>query len=165
MTTRSGADRGLHPGEATGEVVVLDAPLSFWGGFDPRSGLVIDGHHPQHGANLTETILVMPSGRGSSSSSSVLAEAIRLGTAPAAILLGEVDPIVVLGALVARELYGTRIPVAALMPETYRSLTSGETATVRVSEGTVEIADDFRLTPPSDQIVANGKEDDGLRRQ
>ncbi len=135
MTTRSGGDRGLHPGEATGEVVVLDAPLSFWGGFDPHSGLVIDGHHPQHGANLTGTVLVMPSGRGSSSSSSVLAEAIRLGTAPAAILLGEDDPIVVLGALVARELYGTRVLVATLSAETYRSLKSGETVTVSAVDG------------------------------
>lgn len=140
MTTRSGVDRCLLPGVATGEVVVLGAPLSFWGGFDPHRGLVIDPHHPQQGANLTRVILVMPSGRGSSSSSSVLAEAIRLGTAPAAILLGEDDPIIVLGALVARELYGTRVPVATLTPETYRSLTSGEIVTVRVSDTTVEIS-------------------------
>ena len=139
MTTRSGGDRGHLAGEVTGEVVVLDEPLSFWGGLDPLSGLVIDGHHPQHGKSLTGAILVMPSGRGSSSSSSVLAEAIRLGTAPAAILLGEDDPIVVLGALVARELYGTRIPVATLTAETYRGLYSGETATVRVSGKTVAI--------------------------
>ena len=135
MTTRSGADRGLLPGGAAGEVVVLDAPLSFWGGFDPHTGLVIDGHHPQHGTNLTGAILVMPSGRGSSSSSSVLAEAIRLGTSPAAILLGEDDPIVVLGALVARELYGTRVPVATLTPERYLGLRNGETVTVSVSNG------------------------------
>ena len=50
----------------------------------------------------------MPSGRGSSSSSSVLAEAIRAGTAPAAIVLGEADPILALGAIVARELSAPR---------------------------------------------------------
>src|SRR3972149_7902586 len=54
---------------------------------------------------------VIPGGRGSSSSSSVLAEAIRAGTAPAAIVLLEPDPIVALGAIVARELYGTSVPV------------------------------------------------------
>ena len=103
--------RTLVPGEATGEVLVLSQPLSFWGGIDPATGDVIDVHHPQRGENVAAKILVMPGGRGSSSSSSVLAEAIRAGTAPAAILLLEPDPIVALGAIVARELYGTAVPV------------------------------------------------------
>jgi predicted aconitase with swiveling domain len=98
-------------GEATGDVLVLDEPLSFWGGIDPRSGEIIDVHHPQRGANVAGRVLVMPGGRGSSSSSSVLAEAIRAGTAPAAIVLREPDPIVALGAIVARELYRVAIPV------------------------------------------------------
>jgi predicted aconitase with swiveling domain len=72
---------------------VLEAPLSLWGGLDPHSGRLCDHHHPQLGATIAGHILVMPSGRGSSSSSSVLAEAIRLGTAPAAILLAEPDEI------------------------------------------------------------------------
>jgi predicted aconitase with swiveling domain len=98
-------------GEATGDVLVLDEPLSFWGGIDPGSGEIIDVHHPQRGANVAGRVLVMPGGRGSSSSSSVLAEAIRAGTAPAAIVLREPDPIVALGAIVASELYGAAIPV------------------------------------------------------
>jgi len=103
--------RTLAPGEATGEVLVLQEPLSFWGGIDPATGDVIDVHHPQRGANVSGRILVMPGGRGSSSSSTVLAEAIRAGTAPAAIVLLEADPIVALGAIVARELYGRAVPV------------------------------------------------------
>jgi hypothetical protein len=103
--------RTLVPGEASADAVVLDEPLSFWGGLDPETGRVIDVHHPQQSADVTGRILVMPSGRGSSSSSSVLAEAIRAGTAPAGIVLREPDPIVALGAIVARELYGLAIPV------------------------------------------------------
>jgi uncharacterized protein len=93
---------------------VLDEPLSLWGGLDPETGDVIDVRHPQHGANVSGRILVMPSGRGSSSSSSVLAEAIRAGTAPAAIVLSEPDPIVALGSVVARELYGLVTPVVVV---------------------------------------------------
>jgi predicted aconitase with swiveling domain len=59
-------------------------------------------------------VLVMPGGRGSSSSSSVLAESIRAGTAPKAIVLVEPDPIIALGAIVARELYGASIPIVVL---------------------------------------------------
>ncbi len=103
--------RTLVPGEARGPVLVLSEPLSFWGGLDPATGAIIDAHHPQLGAVVTGTVLVMPGGRGSSSSSSVLAEAIRAGTAPAAIVLAEADPIIALGALVALELYEASIPI------------------------------------------------------
>ncbi len=103
--------RTLVPGEARGPALVLSEPLSFWGGLDAATGAIIDVHHPQRGAVVTGTVLVMPGGRGSSSSSSVLAEAIRAGTAPAAIVLTERDPIIALGAIVARELYGASIPI------------------------------------------------------
>jgi predicted aconitase with swiveling domain len=103
--------RTLVPGEAKGPALVLDEPLSFWGGVDPATGDVVDIHHPQRGENVSGRVLVMPSGRGSSSSSSVLCEAIRAGSAPAAIVLFEPDAILALGAIVARELYGRAIPV------------------------------------------------------
>jgi predicted aconitase with swiveling domain len=103
--------RVLVAGTAEGEALVLDEPLSFWGGVDPATGLVIDARHPQRGERVTGRVLVMPSGRGSSSSSTVLAEAVRAGTAPAAIVLLKTDPILALGAIVARELYGAAIPV------------------------------------------------------
>jgi uncharacterized protein len=103
--------RTLVPGEAHGPALVLTEPLSFWGGLDPATGVIVDVHHPQRGAVVTGMVLVMPGGRGSSSSSSVLAEAIRAGTAPAAIVLAEPDPIIALGAIVARELYGVSIVI------------------------------------------------------
>jgi predicted aconitase with swiveling domain len=105
------ASRVLVPGDADGDVLALTEPLSFWGGLDPTTGAITDIRHPQQGKVLTGTILVLPSGRGSSSSSSVLAEAIRTGTAPSAIVLADADPIVALGAIVAEELYGAVVPV------------------------------------------------------
>ena len=103
--------RVLMSGSASGAALVLDEPLSFWGGLDPATGRVLEVGHPQHGSVVTDRILVMPSGRGSSSSATVLAEAIRLGTGPAGIILGEADQIVAIGALVAAELYGIAVPV------------------------------------------------------
>lgn len=84
----------------------LSEPLSFWGGLDPQTGRVIDAAHPQVGESITGKLLRMPHSRGSSSSPSVLAESLRLGTGPAAIILDRPDPMVVLGAMVARLLYG-----------------------------------------------------------
>ena len=104
----------LVPGEAAGPVVRLAEPLSFWGGLDPVTGAVIDRWHPQAGACLSRAIVVMRAGRGSSSGSSVLAEALRRGTGPAGLILAARDAIVVTGAMVAAELYGLRCPVVCL---------------------------------------------------
>lgn len=103
--------RVLVPGKASGPALVLDEPLSLWSGLDPETGLIVEASHPQIGASVTGRILVMPSGRGSSSSATVLAESLRLGTGPAGIVLGEPDEIVAIGALVAAELYGVDVPV------------------------------------------------------
>lgn len=106
--------RGLVFGKALGTVLKLDDPLSFWGGFDSADGKVIDRFHPQHGACLSGTILFVERGRGSSSGASVLTEAIRLGTAPAAIILLQEDAIIATGALVAQMLYKIDCPVMVI---------------------------------------------------
>ena len=128
--TRSGRrelrGRALVSGEAAGPALVLEAPLSLWGGMDPHTGRLSDPHHPQLGATVTGRVLVMPSGRGSSSSSSVLAEAIRLGTAPLAIILSRPDEILVLGALVADYLYGRTCPVLVLPGGPAGAITTGD---------------------------------------
>ncbi|RUU84517.1 DUF126 domain-containing protein [Mesorhizobium sp. M7A.F.Ca.MR.176.00.0.0] len=98
-------------GEARGQALVFSQPLSFWGGIDAETGEITDHSHPGLGQNVAGRILVMPSGRGSSSSSSVLAEAIRRGTAPAGILLERPDPILAVGAIVAEFLYDIRMPL------------------------------------------------------
>lgn len=126
--TRSGPAfkaRPLIEGTASGEALVLSEPLSFWGGLDSARGVIIDRHHPQVGEVVSGRVLLMPRGRGSSSSSSTLAEAFSLGTGPAAILLAEADPIVALGSLVIHELYGSSPPVVVLEPDSYSRIETG----------------------------------------
>lgn len=134
MTTPSGREvrgRTLAPGSARGEVLLLEEPLSFWGGMDPATGEVVDRHHPQVGAPLAGRVVTMRSGRGSSSSSSVLAEAIRAGTAPAAVVMVEPDVIVAVGSIVAAELYGAEVPVVCLSEHAFDELPSRGTVEVR----------------------------------
>jgi uncharacterized protein len=113
-----------------GRTLVLSEGLSLWGGMDPATGDLIDAHHPQRGVNLAGRVVIMPSGRGSSSSASVLAEAVRAGTAPAAILLGEPDLILAIGSTVAEELYGVRVPVLVKPPARLARIRDG--ALVRI---------------------------------
>jgi predicted aconitase with swiveling domain len=118
--------RVLVEGPATGPALVLEEPLSFWGGLDPSTGEIVEAGHPQRGEVVTGRILVMPSGRGSSSSATVLAEAIRAGTAPAGIVLGEPDDIIAIGTLVASELYGITIPGFVASRDGYATIRDGD---------------------------------------
>jgi uncharacterized protein len=122
----------LVPGEAAGAPLRLDEPLSFWGGLDPTTGMIIDRRHPQQSASVIGRMLMMPAGRGSSGGSAVLAEALRLGTGPAAILLLQRDAIVIFGALVAAELYGRQCPVALASTGDWDALAAAARLVVRV---------------------------------
>ncbi len=123
--------RTLVPGEAHGPAMVLDEPLSFWGGLDAETGLIIDKRHPQAGQCISGKILVMSSGRGSSSAASVLAEAIHRGMGPGALVMRESDEIIVLGAIVAELLYGVTTPVVLVSAATMADIAIGETIHLR----------------------------------
>lgn len=103
--------RALTSGTTEGSLLLLDTPLSLWGGVDLESSEIVDRTHPQQGTVIANRIVAMRSARGSSSSSSALVEIARVRRAPAAIILGQYDPILVMGALVADELYGVKIPI------------------------------------------------------
>lgn len=116
--------RLLTSGAAEGPVLSLDEPLSFWGAFEPRTGVILDVHHPQRGASVKGTVLVMTETRGSGSAPGAIAEAIRLGTAPVAILLAEADINLAVGAEVAAALYGRRCVVGCVTAEELARLRS-----------------------------------------
>ena len=115
----------LVRGLARGLVVSLSSPLSLWGGFDLESGRISDVNHPQCGEVIAGKILVMPGGRGSSSSSSILLESARISANPRAIIVTEKDPIIVIGALVSADLYVVEIPVVYIGLDVLGSLASG----------------------------------------
>jgi uncharacterized protein len=118
--------RFLVEGPVDGTALVLAEPLSFWGGLDPVTGEIVEANHPQRGEVVTGRVLVMPSGRGSSSSATVLAESIRLGTGPAGVVLGEADEIVAIGALAAEALYGVTTAVFLASRDDYAAIRQGD---------------------------------------
>ena len=129
----------ILPGVAKGMILAADTPLSFWGGYDPTTGEIIDCRHPLAGHNASGRILVLPSGRGSCSGSGVLLEAIRTGTAPAAIITSLIDPIIGLGAILGDEMYAT-YPVMLMVGDAVRSqLRTGDWLSVS-EEGRLTIA-------------------------
>ncbi len=128
----------LNPGQCRARALVLDEPLSFWGGFDPVHGTIVDRHHPQRGECVTGKVLVMPGSRGSAGTPAGVTESIRRGTGPVAVLLGVADVNIAIGAMVADRLYGGATPVLAVAAEDYRGLRTGDEITVAV-DGTVTV--------------------------
>lgn len=104
----------LIPGHAAGLALVLDDTLSFWGGFDPANGRIIDIHHPQHGQSVGGKILVIPQSRGSAGTPGGIAETLRNGSGPLAFVLGERDVNIGVGSLVANRLYDLHVPVVEI---------------------------------------------------
>lgn len=123
----------LIPGEsASGRCLALDAPISFWGGVDPRSGAIIDARHPQRSENVAGTVLALPGTIGSSSASAVLLELVHAGRAPAALLLDEPDAILLLGLIVAREM-GWPTPPALRLPAARQAALGGRQLLISVT--------------------------------
>lgn len=104
----------LVPGSAEGPVLASLEPLSFWGGWDPRTGEIIDRRHPLTGRVGAGTVLAIPFTRGSSTTTAILLESVRAGTAPCAIVCTAPDPFLALAAVVAEELYGKVLPVVVI---------------------------------------------------
>ena len=120
------AGRAIVPGDCEGVAVVTSEPLSFWGGYDFNTGTIIDAHHPLVGVHAAGTILAVPFTKGSSTTTAVLLEAVRAGTAPAAMLTTGVDSFFALASIVADVMYGKSFPVVALEPADFGTLVSGE---------------------------------------
>ena len=114
------------PGSAEGEGLVANEPLSFWGGYDYHTGEITDRRHPLSGQIAAGKILAVPFTRGSSTTTAVLLEAVRAGTAPAAIITTGVDSFFALASIVANVMYQSPIPIVAVPSEEFSDLKTGD---------------------------------------
>jgi predicted aconitase with swiveling domain len=118
--------RALIGGEVEAEALVADEPLSFWGGYDQRTGEIIDRRHPLSGQVAAARVLALPASRGSSTTTAVLLEAVKSGKSPAAIVTVAIDSFFSLASIVAGEMYGKPIPIVAVAPEDFATLRTGQ---------------------------------------
>ena len=119
------AGRPVVAGSAEGDALVTREALSFWGGYDFHTGEIIDTHHPLAGVCTAGRVLAVPFTKGSSTTTAVLLEAVRAGTAPVAILTTGVDAFFALASIVAGVMYGKSFPVVALEPRDFETLETG----------------------------------------
>ena len=114
---------------------MTDAPLSFLGGVDPATGVVIDDDHPLRGRSIAGRVLAFPHGKGSTVGSYVLYGLARNGVAPAAIINAEAETIIAAGALIAG------IPLVDRPERPIADLPDGVEATVDADAGEIRIGD------------------------
>lgn len=158
-------------GSAEGPIIASDEALSFWGGVSPETGSVIDVHHPLFGTSIVGCILMMPSSRGSCTGSGVLLDLILTGRAPAALVFSEAEDVLTLGALIAAELFGKKLPVLRLSRQAFDALRQAGSA--QISETMITARGlSLPVAPPAvsalaltgnDQAILDGR--DGIAAQ
>lgn len=132
--------KAVIAGSAQGLALVSDEPLSFWGGYDWQTGEITDRRHPLSGQIAAGRALCLPFTRGSSTTTAVLLEAIRNGTAPAAILTTGTDFFFALASVVAEELFNQPLPLIALEADDFAGLKTGDQLRIQ-SDGSIQIDD------------------------
>ena len=88
-------------GTLRGKALVSKKPISFLGGVDPNSGVIIEKNHDLNGKCIKDKILCFPHGHGSTVGSYVMYALAKNNLAPKAILNEKADPVVVVGAVLA----------------------------------------------------------------
>jgi predicted aconitase with swiveling domain len=125
--------RKIYQGRAEGETLVTSMGISFYGGVDPETGVVVEKEHELEGQTIAGKILVFPSGKGSTVGSYTLYRLKRAGLAPAAIIKAECETITAVGCIISEIPCVDRIPIEQLQ--------TGLKVNVDGKQGVVEILD------------------------
>lgn len=127
----------VFKGYAQGIALVTKDSLSFWGGINPSSGVIIDVHHELYGKSIKNKIFFFPRGAGSSSGCGVLMEMVRCNTNPAAIINIETESILALGPIIAEELYHRSFPMLNLEESIFKLIQTGDYIEIDADKGSL----------------------------
>ncbi len=127
-------------GNAAGKALVSPLPLSFWGGVNPATGVIIDVHNPLQGTCLAGRVFCLPQVKGSCTGSAVLLELIRAKVSPAAILCLEAEPIIVVSPIISKKIYGIDLPIRKITQEQFQQIQDG--CSIRLTEEAILIGED-----------------------
>ena len=126
--------RGVVKGVGEGEALVTSQGISFTGGVDIESGIIVEKHHELEGKSIVNKVLVFPAGKGSVGASSELYHASKAGTAPRAIINKQLDPPLVFGAILVN------LPlICDLDKDPIETIKTGDYVKVDATRGIVEI--------------------------
>ena len=93
--------RKISKGHVNGPVLLTKDALSFLGGVNPETGIITDPNHELYGKKISEKVLVIPSGKGSTVGSYIIYQMYKNNTAPLGLVALEAEPIIATGAIMA----------------------------------------------------------------
>lgn len=123
--------RKIYQGRAEGEALVTSMGVSFYGGVDPETGLVVEKGHELEGQAVSGKILIFPSGKGSTVGSYTLYRLKRAGLAPAAIINAECETITAVGCIISEIPCVDQIPIEQIESGT-RVRVDGDQAVIQI---------------------------------
>ena len=109
----------LVPGKVEGIVLKSKKPINFLGTVDKKTGIISDKNHDLFEKSIKDTILVFPSGVGSSVGAYTIYSIKSNNTAPLAMICQKADLTVVTGCAL------TNIPLIIISDEEFSSIESG----------------------------------------
>ena len=117
--------RIIYKGKSEGEALVTSMPISFYGGVDPITGVVIEKGHELQGQSVKNKILVFPTGKGSTVGSYTLYRMKKNGTAPAGIINKECETVVAVGAIISEIPCVDKVDISKIKTGTKVAVESG----------------------------------------
>lgn len=125
--------RIISSGKSKGPVLLSKDAISFLGGVDPKTGMIIEKGHSIEGKCISGTILVFPRGKGSTVGSYVMLQLKKNGKAPAGIINLEAEPIISVGAIISN------IPmIDKLEKDPFSILKDGQTIELDANKGIIK---------------------------
>ena len=123
--------RKIYPGIIEGEALVTSMGISFFGGVDPDSGVVVEKDHELEGQSIAGKVLVFPTGKGSTVGSYTIYRLKHNGLAPAAVINAECETITAVGCIIAEIPCVDQIPIQEIKTGA-KVLVDGELATIEI---------------------------------
>jgi hypothetical protein len=126
--------RGVAKFGGSGEALVTKQGISFFGGIDPKTGIIREKGHDLCGADITGKVLVFPKGKGSTVGSYVIYQLRKNGHAPAGIVNVETEAIIATGCILAEVPLVDRLELDPL-----EAISSGDYVSVDGKAGSISI--------------------------
>jgi predicted aconitase with swiveling domain len=125
--------RKIFGGKVRGEVLATTDDISFYGGCDPETGVIVEKGHQLEGVSISGKVLVFPTGKGSTVGSYVLYALSKAGKAPLAIINKATDPIVAVGCIIS--------DIPAIDQIDIEQLKTGKEVEIDADEGVISLVD------------------------
>jgi predicted aconitase with swiveling domain len=123
--------RKIYKGIVEAEAIVTKDGISFYGGVDPDTGIVVEVGHDLEGQSITGKVLVFPTGKGSTVGSYTMYRMKKNNMAPVAIVNEKIDTIIAVGCIISEIPCVDKIDINCIK--------TGQKIIVNGSKGTVEV--------------------------